>query len=117
MTKLTPEQIEEIKKAYGEGQTCVDLAKAYGVSQPTISYHVNPSVKSNSLEYVKKAYGEMTPEQKKKKTSQHAEYIKNYMKNRYNNDLEFRKKFIADQIQYRRKRKQKAEKLKAEIKI
>jgi len=114
MAKLTKLQVLEIQKAYGEGKTCMELAGAYGVSQPTISYHINPGLKQRSIERTKKMYGELTADQKKALTNSKKEYIKVYMRNRYKNDMEFRKKAIARQILYNNKNK---EEIKQEVNI
>ena len=106
MSKLTKAQVLEIQKAYMEGKTAMELSKVYGVSQPTISYHVNLDLHLKVIARSKKAYGEKTPEQKKALTQKKKEYIKNYMANRYKNDLEFRNKSIARQIAYNNKNKE-----------
>ena len=105
MSKLTKDQVLEIQKSHMEGKTCMELSKVYGVSQPTISYHVNLDLNIKIKGRSKKAYGEKTPEQKKALTVKRKEYIKAYMNKRYKNDLEFRNKSIARQIVYNNRNK------------
>ena len=49
--KLTPEQIQEIKKLYGEGVKVSFLAGQFGVSTITIYYHVGDKIKANRKVY------------------------------------------------------------------
>lgn len=91
MNKLTKQQIEEIKKIYSEGiKDMYQIAKDFKVSQPCVHYWIKS--RDKVLERVKKRVKNLTKEQKKLIYQKKKEYLKNYLRERYQNDPVFREK-------------------------
>jgi hypothetical protein len=97
MVRLSKSQVAELIKLYSEGTTVKELVIKYGVSQPTICYHINPEVKKKTIERTTKNFKLKTPEQRKLLTQSRKEYLKAYMKRRYHSDPVFRQKCIDRQ--------------------
>lgn len=50
--KLTPRDIEEIKRRYAEGEKGIDLAREFNVHQSTVTYYCNPGRKKRVNDHV-----------------------------------------------------------------
>ena len=107
MKRLTKEQIEEIKKLSSEGKFQKDIAKIVGVSQTAVLYHTNGNYKEDRKEHSKKTFKNLSKEDRKKLTAKRKEYMRQYMRNRYNKDFQFRRKQIDRVTLARRVKRQK----------
>jgi len=88
--KISDDDKIEIKSLKKQGWTYKRLAEKFGVSITTISYHLNPAVKVGTIEGVRRrrALKKHTYRDKEKRR----EYMKQYMKERYHDDPEFRER-------------------------
>ena len=93
MRKLNKEQIEEIRKLRNEKNT-YELSKLFKVSQPTIFYWTNNKTKEKVLTRTKKWFKELHKEKRSKIYKSRKEYLRNYMRNRYQTDEVYRLKQI-----------------------
>lgn len=105
MTKLINSQIEEIKKLRSKGRTQMQLAIDYNVSLSTIIYHTNELQRDKKKESSKNWFKNLSPEKKKELNKKKKEYWKDYTKNRYKTDEEYRKRMINYQKEYRERKK------------
>lgn len=101
MTKLTPEQISEIRNSTKKVK---ELASLFNVSSSLILYHQSPDYRNKSQERQRKYRSKLTKEQKHKINVDRRDYMKNYMKRRYTTDEVFRKKAIQRAIRYKKRR-------------
>jgi DeoR/GlpR family transcriptional regulator of sugar metabolism len=93
MKKLTTEQINQIKELYSKGDvTQKKLSLLFNVTQQTINYYVNESENKKRREYFMIWYNKLPKEKKRAIYERKKEYVREYIKNRYKNDLEFREK-------------------------
>ena len=109
MPKLTPEQIEEIIKLYSEGMGMIELAAKFGVSQPTISYHVNPKVREKTKRRTIEDFKKLSLEERRVIYARRKEYLKNWLKKKYNSDPEWREKMKTKSRDYQRQKEIKQE--------
>jgi transcriptional antiterminator len=79
-SKITKEQQEEIKSLYNSGIKLNDLAKRFNVTQPTISYHINPETQRKSKENAKKWFKNLPREKRILLYAKRKEYLKIYMR-------------------------------------
>ena len=100
--KLNKKQIEEIKLLKGK-KSSFEIAKDFGVSQSAIIYWNSNRDKciQREKDYVKK----LSPEQKVIRYAKQKEYQKNYRRNRYKTDPEFREKIKEKAREYKRSKK------------
>jgi uncharacterized protein YjcR len=94
MRKISPEQVEEIKKLFKEGVKLIDIAERFNVSQPTISYWIDDDYREKLKLDSSNRFKSLSPEEKKINYSKKKDYMRDYMRNRYKNDEVFRKKII-----------------------
>lgn len=97
MRKLNKNQIDEIVKLYSTGKTTVEIAKMFNVSQPNITYWTNPVSRQKRIDHAAKTWMNKTPEEKKAASRKKKDYLRNYMRKRYQTDEVFRKKQIERQ--------------------
>jgi predicted DNA-binding protein YlxM (UPF0122 family) len=97
MRKLNKDQIAEIVKLYSTGKTTVEIAKMFNVSQPNITYWTNPASRQKRIDHAAKTWMNKTPEEKKLSSRKKKDYLRNYMRKRYQTDETFRKKQIERQ--------------------
>lgn len=98
MVKLTKLQIEEIKKLRLEGRTILSIARQFNVAQLTIIYWTNDETRKKIIDKSKNIWNKKTPEEKKQEFQNRKEYMRNYMRNKYQNNQEFRNKEKLRQI-------------------
>lgn len=91
--KITEQQMKEMRKLRKEGLTYCAIAKIFGVSNTTVRYHTSDSEKKRRQDYSREFNLIRYKEGKQKPSSK--EYRQQYMKDRYNNDEEFRKRMIG----------------------
>ena len=104
MPKLSKTQIAEIIKLYSEGKTHIELAKMFNVSQPTISYHTNPEVRQRTIKQASEDFKSLSIEERRVKYKKRQEYTKNWLKNKYKTDPEWREKMKSKSREYQKKK-------------
>lgn len=92
--KVTPEVLEKIKKLREKGLSYKDIGKAVGISYNSAIYHLSEKENKRKNKATKK-WNDAHPEVIKEKNSKRYPYTKKYLKERYNNDEEFRKNYIG----------------------
>jgi len=90
--KITPKQIEEMKKLREEGMLLKDIGKIYKINQTSVRYHVVPGVKERTTKRVIDRFRSLPKEERQKSYKMRREYMKNYMHKRYHEDEEFRER-------------------------
>lgn len=105
MTKLNSEQILEIQKLRKEGRTQFEIAVQFKVSISAIQYHTNEKQKANQIESSKRWFKNLNKSQRKELYNKRKEYWRNYTRNRYNTDEEYRKRVIRYQMEYKKRKK------------
>ncbi len=91
--KITPEILENIKILNDKGLTQVAIAKKLEVSSSCVLYWGSEGQREKAIARAQKSNKKLTKEKIKIKNQKRAEYSKNYLNDRYNNDTEFRDKF------------------------
>ena len=91
--KVTDIMAQEMKKLREEGKTFREIAVIYNVALSTIQYHVSPGEKEKNKKLVYERRKKLGPTSKQY-PERRREYMRNYMKDRYNNDPEFRERMI-----------------------
>ena len=108
--KLSKEQIKEIIILNKEGKTQSELAEEFKVCQATILYWVNAKY-ANEKKLKERIYYKNLPQKKKKEMyEKRKEYNKNYHRERYKNDFEFRRKQIDRVMKNKQEKKRCQEK-------
>lgn len=87
--KTTPEDVIEMERLRAEGLTYKQIAEKFKLSTSVVQYHLIPKYRENCI-VRSTARNKLHPFK-----SRNPEYIKNYIKDRYNNDEEFRIRFIG----------------------
>ena len=93
--KVTPEILEKMKELREEGMIYKEIGKRFDTDASTVLYHLSTREKMMSIKRSNKSANKMTKKQKQEKSKQAYPYIKEYNKERYNNDEEFRKRFVG----------------------
>jgi len=93
MTKLTKEQIKEMIEMKDKFPV-IEIINKFNIQKGTFYHHTNPEYREKVRQYQKKRYNNLSIEEKKIRLNKSREFQKNYHKNRYKNDEEFRKKQI-----------------------
>lgn len=93
--KIIPEDLELMKILRDAGLFYWEIGQVFGISSNTAIYHLSPREKMMTIKRANKLNNKMTKKQKREKSRKKAPYRKQYMKERYNNDEEFRKRFIG----------------------
>ena len=103
--KLTKEQIKEIVES---NLPIKELANQFNVSENCILYHKNPELRTKVIERAKKADKLRTlngTNWRQRNPERVREYMRNYIKNRYNNDPEFKAKMQERNRNYQTKKR------------
>lgn len=107
MTKLTPDFIGRMRKLRREGKSTVYIAKIFGVKDTTVCYWVNDKYRAE-VKRKQRIYDQKRCKEGKtwrqRNPKKYKKYIREYMRNRYRNDEEFRKNFIAQVVRNKKKR-------------
>lgn len=91
--KITPEIARNIRILKNEGLTQIEISKKLDISTSCVQYWGSEEQREKAIARANKSNKNMTKEDRKKKNNQTYGYRKEYMKDRYNNDPEFRDKF------------------------
>ena len=97
--KLNQTQIKEIRNSDKPFKV---LARQYNVNPNTIKYHKSGEFKFYIRNYQRKVYGNLSKQGKKDILEKKREYQREYHKNRYKTDKEFRNKQIESAKKYQR---------------
>ena len=102
MTRVTKKQIEEIKRLSSEGKKQKDIAVIIKISKTAVLYHLNGDYAEGRKIRSKEAYKKLSKKEKRELYLKRKEYTKKYLKDRYKNDFQFRRKHIERVILGRR---------------
>ena len=116
MIKLTKKQVEDLKNDFKNEVTVTQLALKYNISKGLVCYHTNEDFNKRAKERSIKSFKNKSPEQKKQLYLSRKDYIKNYMRTRYNSDPKFRESILQrsraySKMVYDKKRSKKNEKV------
>lgn len=100
---ITPEIAKSIKVMREKGLTIKAIANHFNVCYDTVKYCINEDYRKNKINSQKKWFNSLSQKRKQEIYTKRKEYIKAYIKRRYNNDSEYREKIKAYNNQYRRK--------------
>ena len=92
--KVTPEMVKRMKMLRNEGMFYKDIARKFEVCYETIAYHLSEKAKKRKIKQVIEYNNRLTKKQRKEKTKRYQPYTSQYIKERYNNDEEFRLRFL-----------------------
>ena len=99
--KITPELLELMKKLRYQGYSYNEIARRLNVGYGTVQYHLNEVQRAKTLERSKRyARKPPTEEQRLRRRA----YMRQYMRERYKADEEFRKRLIELSKQYQKKK-------------
>ena len=93
--KITPENLLEIKELLKKGVKQKKIAEIFNISTTTVQYYINPHANKYRKEYARKYRKEYARKYRKEHSKKYYKYLKEYLKERYNNDSEFRERFIG----------------------
>lgn len=93
--KITAKQIDRMRVLREAGIKQSAIALELGVTQGVVSYYIGNGTREKRIKAAIDRFKNLSPENKKKVYQSRKEYIRNYMKNRYNNDEVFREKMKA----------------------
>ncbi len=100
---ITPEDVEKMKELREQGLYYKEIGKRFNVRWQVAHYHLSPREKKMSRKRTYKSLGKLTKKQIKEKIRKHQPYTNQYIKERYNNDEEFRRNFIKIVIRSRKR--------------
>jgi len=92
--KITPEDIEKMTELRGGGLSYKEIGKRFNVDMSTALYHLSPREKEMSKKRAHKSLSKLTKKQIREKNRKKRPYIRQYIKERYQNDEEFRRGFL-----------------------
>ena len=93
--KITPERLAWMKEMRELGLSYTEIAKEIGINTKTAAYHLDPDQKHKTIKRTTEYNEKMTAKERKEKRKKHYPYLKNYFKQRYHNDEDFRKRYIS----------------------
>lgn len=107
MTKITQEQKNQMIKLREEGKKNNEIAKEYKISPQAVCYHLNEEYSEKKRKEQREKYQKLSKEERKEIYEKKKDYLKKYMKNRYNTDQNFRiRQIMAVQKNKKKKRKE-----------
>jgi hypothetical protein len=104
MKKLNEQQIKEIKELAKNGVSYREISRRFGVKLEAIKYHLLPEFKERAKELNRLRYKKMSSQEKRIYFDKKKKYQREYHRNRYNNDKEFRNKQIERAKEYQKKK-------------
>lgn len=93
--KVNPEMFKLIKQLRKDGISYTEIGKELKLSSSTVSYHLNPKDREETIKRAKKSYKRLTKEELRERGKRDYPKKKEYYKKRYHEDEEFRKYFIG----------------------
>jgi hypothetical protein len=101
--KLSQNQIKEIKRLSLEGKKQFEISKILNIVPSRVDYWSNDEVRKKRINKSNEHFKNLTKEQRSNYYKSRKEYLKNYMRNRYQTDETFREKVKARQREYERR--------------
>jgi transposase len=95
--KVGPADEEEMRRLLEEGLSYSEIARRFGVTLSTVQYHLDASYRNRALKKAKSFW-------KHRRSRQYGEYQRDYMRERYRDDPEFRERFKEYVRRYRKRR-------------
>ena len=92
--KITQEQIEKIKKLREEGKSQKEISEILNIPKSTVQYWFSEEIRKRKIKRGIEWYKNLSEEKKKELNERRKGYRRNYYKNKYHNDEEYRKKRI-----------------------
>ena len=92
--KVTPEMVEKMEKLRAGGMTYKDIGKEFGLSYSVTYYNLSERERLRKKKEATEFNSRMTRKQRKERTKKYQPYTSQYIKERYNNDEEFRLRFL-----------------------
>lgn len=100
--KVSPEILEEMKKMKENGLNYVEIGKVFDLDPHSVRYWIDDAYREKCIERARKREKKpMTEEQKERRRA----YIRDYIRNRYNQDPEFRERFLGHSKKWQQKRR------------
>lgn len=100
--KVSPKDIEEMKDLREQGWSYVKIGKLFKIDPHSVRYWIDDEYRQRCIERAKRRPRKpLTDEQKAKRKV----YIRNYIKKRYNEDPEFRERFLGHTKKWQKKKK------------
>lgn len=93
--RITKEQVIEMKKLSKNGKKYIEISKHMNISPVVVAYHLEEKYKIKLLERARKYRDKMSDNEKKRIYESQKDYRKQYFKDRYHSDEEFREKHKA----------------------
>jgi len=81
--KVTPGMVEEMRRMRERGATYAEIAERFGLRPSTVQYHLSPRYRMQAKERARRYRGTKDRERKRA-------YMREYMRERYRSDPEFR---------------------------
>lgn len=101
--KITPAEVEEMKALRAFGWKYSKIGKKFDLDSHSVRYWVDDEYHEKCIMRAKaRKRGSLSEEQKEKRR----EYIRNYIKSRYNEDPEFRERFLKHSKKWQNKKKE-----------
>ena len=106
MKKINKFQTIKMREMRKEGKTLKEVGDAFNVAKSTVLYHTSKKYREKSLKQMVNRFRCLPREKKREKQEKEKGYQKEYHRNRYKNDLEFRKNQIECSINYQKKKRE-----------
>lgn len=90
--KITPEKLVEMKELKKLGKNYRQIAKIFGVSDSVVQYHLVPRTRAKCKKRAQGYNKKLTHRQVRLKNRIRKVYLREYLNDRYKNDLEFNKR-------------------------
>ena len=103
---MNKQQIQQIKEMRSQGKYYFEIAKHLGITKSKALYWGNEEYRKNQVEKAREKIRNLDAKERKKYYLKNKEYNKNYRRERYHSDEEFRKRMIEHSMKYKRKKSQ-----------
>jgi len=100
--KVTPEILKQMRDLRAEGWTYYKIAKKFKLNWRTVKYWLDPKTKEKTKEKAqRKKKKKITEEERIRRR----EYIRNYIRERYRSDPEFRERMLSHMKRWNERKK------------
>lgn len=103
--KLKPEDVKKMKELRKNGVSVVRLAKMFNVGTSTIQYHTSKNQKEQNRARAMRSYRKMTKKERREKSQKAQPYKSAYMRERYQEDSEFRQRMIDTMVRSEKRKR------------
>jgi len=101
--KVSPEMLEDIKKLREEGENYTEIGRIFDLDPHSVRYWLDDEYRKKCIQKAKERTKKpLSEEQKEKRRT----YIREYIKNRYNTDPEFRERFLGHSKKWQKKKRE-----------